>query len=149
MWSLIHNALLLCALKRLFEEQPPGTAPRALLAADIIICTPEKWDGISRSWQVRRYVQGVGLIVIDEIHMLGADRGPTLEVIVSRMRLVAARTQQSVRFVGLSTALANAHDLAAWLGVGEQVCGADTPHTNPCMRTCLCIFSVQVISCHA
>ena len=24
----------------------------ALLAADIIICTPEKWDGISRSWQV-------------------------------------------------------------------------------------------------
>lgn len=95
---------------------------RALMAADIIICTPEKWDGISRSWQVRRYVRGVGLIVIDEIHMLGADRGPTLEVIVSRMRLVAARTQQGVRFVGLSTALANAHDLAAWLGVGSQVC---------------------------
>lgn len=27
---------------------------RALLAADIIICTPEKWDGISRNWQNRR-----------------------------------------------------------------------------------------------
>lgn len=82
---------------------------------------------------MRRYVRGVGLIVIDEIHMLGADRGPTLEVIVSRMRLVAARTQQGVRFVGLSTALANAHDLAAWLGVGPQVCAC-------CLIFYLCVF---------
>ena len=47
---------------------------RALLSADIIICTPEKWDGISRNWQNRTYVQKVGLLVIDEIHLLGADR---------------------------------------------------------------------------
>jgi len=47
---------------------------RALQAADIIVCTPEKWDGISRSWQNRGYVQLVGLLVIDEIHLLGADR---------------------------------------------------------------------------
>ena len=33
---------------------------RALLAADIIICTPEKWDGISRNWQARSYVTKVG-----------------------------------------------------------------------------------------
>lgn len=59
---------------------------RALLAADIIICTPEKWDGISRNWQTRGYVKKVGLLIIDEIHLLGADRGPILEVIVSRMR---------------------------------------------------------------
>lgn len=32
---------------------------RALLAADIIICTPEKWDGISRSWKTRGYVKQV------------------------------------------------------------------------------------------
>eukprot|EP00976_Prorocentrum_cordatum_P072464 1180724-Prorocentrum_minimum.AAC.2 len=30
---------------------------RALLAADIIVCTPEKWDGISRNWQNRSYVK--------------------------------------------------------------------------------------------
>ena len=47
---------------------------RALQSADIIICTPEKWDGISRSWQNRGYVQRVGLLIIDEIHLLGADR---------------------------------------------------------------------------
>lgn len=28
----------------------------ALLSADIIISTPEKWDGISRSWHSRSYV---------------------------------------------------------------------------------------------
>ena len=50
---------------------------RALLSADIIICTPEKWDGISRNWQNRTYVQKVRLLVMDEIHLLGADRYQT------------------------------------------------------------------------
>ncbi len=51
---------------------------KALLAADIIICTPEKWDGISRNWQNRSYVTKVCLVVIDEIHLLGADRWASL-----------------------------------------------------------------------
>lgn len=32
---------------------------RALLSADIIISTPEKWDGISRNWHNRSYVTKV------------------------------------------------------------------------------------------
>lgn len=52
----------------------------ALLSADIIISTPEKWDGISRNWHSRSYVMKVGLMILDEIHLLGADRGPILEV---------------------------------------------------------------------
>lgn len=91
----------------------------ALLSADIIISTPEKWDGISRNWHSRSYVTKVGLVILDEIHLLGADRGPILEVIVSRMRYISSQTERTVRFVGLSTALANASDLADWLGVGE------------------------------
>lgn len=59
----------------------------------------------------------VALLVMDEIHLLGGDRGPILEVIVSRMRYIAADTNVPVRFLGLSTALANAQDLADWLGV--------------------------------
>ncbi|CAI9757575.1 unnamed protein product [Fraxinus pennsylvanica] len=92
----------------------------ALLSADIIIATPEKWDGISRNWHSRSYVKKVGLMILDEIHLLGADRGPILEVIVSRMRYISSQTERSIRFVGLSTALANAHDLADWLGVEEN-----------------------------
>lgn len=90
---------------------------RALQTADVIICTPEKWDGISRSWQSRSYVRQVGLIVMDEIHLLGADRGPTLEVIVSRTNYIGSKTKEPVRIVGLSTALANADDLGKWLGI--------------------------------
>lgn len=91
----------------------------ALSSADIIIATPEKWDGISRNWHSRAYVMKVGLMILDEIHLLGADRGPILEVIVSRMRYISSQTSRSIRFIGLSTALANARDLADWLGVGE------------------------------
>ena len=91
----------------------------AIQRADLIITTPEKWDGISRAWQSKPYVRRVGLVIIDEIHLLGADRGPVLEVIVSRMRYISAHTATHIRIVGLSTALANARDLADWLGIDE------------------------------
>jgi activating signal cointegrator complex subunit 3 len=62
---------------------------KALTKADVLITTPEKWDGISRNWQHRSYVQEVALVIIDEIHLLGQERGPVIEVIVSRMRYIA------------------------------------------------------------
>ena len=92
---------------------------QAISSASIIVTTPEKWDSISRSWQTRNYVRKVVLIVIDEIHLLGEDRGPVLEVIVSRTNFITSQTQQSIRIVGLSTALANAQDLANWLKIKE------------------------------
>ena len=48
-------------------------------------------------------------------------RAPTMpsqcQVIASRMRFIAANTARPLRFVGLSTALANARDLGDWLGI--------------------------------
>ena len=90
-----------------------------LKKADILVVTPEKWDSISRGWQKREYVTKVQLVIIDEIHLLGVDRGPVLEVIVSRMRFISSQTSKPIRFIGLSTALANPRDLADWLGIGE------------------------------
>lgn len=92
----------------------------AIRASHVIVTTPEKWDGISRSWQTREYVKDVALIVIDEIHLLGEDRGPVLEVIVSRTNFIASHTKRTLRIVGLSTALANARDLANWLGIEQM-----------------------------
>lgn len=54
-----------------------------LMRADLIVTTPEKWDGISRAWQQRAYVRHIALIVIDEIHLLGEERGPVLEASLS------------------------------------------------------------------
>ena len=92
---------------------------RAIAGADVIVTTPEKWDGISRSWQNRSYVRSVALLVIEEIHLLGDERGPVLEVIVSRTNFISSHTEKKVRIVGLSTALANARDLADWLGISQ------------------------------
>ncbi|GMM30843.1 putative RNA helicase [Martiniozyma asiatica (nom. inval.)] len=87
--------------------------------ADIIITTPEKFDGISRNWQSRKFVQEVSLIIMDEIHLLASDRGPILEIIVSRMNYISSYTKRPIRLLGLSTAVSNAMDMASWLGVKE------------------------------
>ncbi|EEB05874.1 ATP-dependent RNA helicase Slh1 [Schizosaccharomyces japonicus yFS275] len=102
-------------------ELTGDTSPdsKTIMGADIIITTPEKWDGITRNWRTRKYVQNVSLVIIDEIHLLGSDRGPILEMIVSRMNYIASQTNSSVRILGLSTAVANAHDLADWLGITD------------------------------
>ncbi|KAF2133628.1 Sec63-domain-containing protein [Dothidotthia symphoricarpi CBS 119687] len=104
-------------LVELTGDNTPDT--RTIRDADIIITTPEKWDGISRSWQTRGYVRQVSLVIIDEIHLLGGDRGPILEIIVSRMNYIASQKKGSVRLLGMSTACANASDLGNWLGVKE------------------------------
>ena len=108
-------------LVELTGDNTPDT--QTIRDADIIITTPEKWDGISRSWQTRSYVRQVSLVIIDEIHLLGGDRGPILEIIVSRMNYIANATKSSndgtgsIRLLGMSTACANASDLGNWLGV--------------------------------
>ena len=71
------NALSIAAIDWLncfrVVEMTGDIAPdmRAIAAADLIVTTPEKWDGVSRSWQNRNYVQKVTLVIIDEIHLLG------------------------------------------------------------------------------
>ncbi|AAS50913.2 ABR142Wp [Eremothecium gossypii ATCC 10895] len=91
--------------------------PRDVKDATIIITTPEKFDGISRNWQTRKFVQNVSLVIMDEIHLLASDRGPILEMIVSRMNYISAQTKKPIRLLGMSTAVANAYDMAGWLGV--------------------------------
>ncbi|KIH48256.1 hypothetical protein ANCDUO_21677 [Ancylostoma duodenale] len=90
-----------------------------------MITTPEKWDGITRSWATREYVRQVNLVIIDEIHLLGVDRGAVLEAIITRLKLLTRRScvrESPARLLGLSTALANAGDVAEWLGIRDHVC---------------------------
>jgi replicative superfamily II helicase len=51
--------------------------------ADVLVCTPEKWDLISRGWRDsgREFVKQCKLLIIDEIHLLGEERGAVLEAI--------------------------------------------------------------------
>ena len=126
---------------------------RALNNSDVLICTPEKWDLISRGWRGvtggfdsssatigKRFVREVGLLIIDEIHLLGEERGAVLEAIVSRTRFISRYIQaennrktntpdgkvpEMTRIMGLSTALANPYDLADWIGIDTEGYGVD------------------------
>lgn len=102
-----------------------------IMSADVIVTTPEKWDGVSRGWPSRRYVREVALIIIDEIHLLGEDRGPVLEVIVSRTNFICRRTSERIRLVGLSTAVANAQDLSSWLNIKKVGLYNFSPSVRP------------------
>ncbi|CAI2188404.1 508_t:CDS:2, partial [Funneliformis geosporum] len=79
-------------------------------------------DGISRSWQHKSYVQTISLVIIDEIHLLSGDRGPILEVFLSRMNYISSQNENKVHIIGLLTALANAQDLADWLCIIRVDC---------------------------
>ena len=50
----------------------------------VIVCTPEKWDIITRRGAERTFTQLVRLIIFDEIHLLHDERGPVLESLVAR-----------------------------------------------------------------
>ncbi|CAH8533051.1 unnamed protein product [Heterobilharzia americana] len=95
----------------------------------VIVCTPEKWDVITRrGGDERAYIQLVRLIIFDEIHLLHDDRGPILEAIVARtLRAVESTSGLAVsndigggggvRLVGLSATLPNYEDVATFLRV--------------------------------
>lgn len=59
-------------------------------------------------WKQRKAVQGVALLVVDELHLIGGPKGPVLEVCVSRMRYVSSQLEKPTRIVALSHSLANA-----------------------------------------
>ncbi|KAG7971339.1 hypothetical protein I3843_07G129200 [Carya illinoinensis] len=102
---------------RVVELTGEATTDLKLLEkSQIIISTPEKWDALSRRWKQRKPVQQVSLFIIDELHLIGGQGGPVLEVIVSRMRYIASQVENKIRIVALSTSLANAKDLGEWIG---------------------------------
>ncbi|XP_036611363.1 probable ATP-dependent DNA helicase HFM1 [Trichosurus vulpecula] len=97
--------------------------------AHIIMTTPEKWDSMTRKWRDNSLVQLVRLFLIDEVHVVkDENRGPTLEVVVSRMKTMSSLSQTSensstailVRFVAVSATIPNAEDVAEWLSDGKR-----------------------------
>ncbi|XP_044530775.1 probable ATP-dependent DNA helicase HFM1 [Gracilinanus agilis] len=97
--------------------------------AHIIMTTPEKWDSMTRKWRDNSLVQLVRLFLIDEVHVVkDENRGPTLEVVVSRMKTISSLSQISenssaailVRFVAVSATIPNVDDIAEWLSDGKR-----------------------------
>ncbi len=77
---------------------------------DFIITTSEKLDSLTRHHAP--WLQHVGTIIIDEIHLLNDyGRGPTLEILITILRKLLKKAQ----FIGLSATIGNPKQLASWL----------------------------------
>uniref|UniRef100_A0A8C1DTC0 Activating signal cointegrator 1 complex subunit 3 n=1 Tax=Cyprinus carpio carpio TaxID=630221 RepID=A0A8C1DTC0_CYPCA len=108
-----------------------STDLKLLGKGDIIISTPDKWDILSRRWKQRKNVQNVSLFIVDEIHLIGGDNGPVLEVICSRMRYISSQIERPIRIVALSSSLSNAKDVAHWLGCSTTATFNFHPNVRP------------------
>ena len=77
---------------------------------DIIISTNEKADSLLRhraSW-----ISNITVVVADEIHLITeADRGPTLEVVLTRLLKINPHLQ----VIALSATIKNAKEIGEWL----------------------------------
>ncbi|KAH6906126.1 Sec63 Brl domain-containing protein [Coprinopsis sp. MPI-PUGE-AT-0042] len=104
---------------------------RLLEKGDVIVCTPTQWDMISRRWRQRKNVQQLGLLIADEIQLVGGEVGPTYEVIISRTRYVSAQTEIKTRIVACGVSLANARDLGEWMGAPSHAIFNFSPSARP------------------
>jgi ATP-dependent DNA helicase HFM1/MER3 len=75
------------------------------------------------------FISDISLLLIDEVHLLCENRGPTLEAgVVCRLKALGCMPQlQSsslarLRIIAVSATIPNIGDIVAWLGVQAQGC---------------------------
>ena len=76
---------------------------------DIVITTNEKCDSLLRHRS--NWMTSVTLVIADEIHLIGDERGPTLEIALARLR----QMNPSMQILALSATIKNADEVAEWL----------------------------------
>jgi|AntRauTorckE5430_2_1112549.scaffolds.fasta_scaffold00836_2 pre-mRNA-splicing helicase BRR2 len=109
---------------------------RLLSQAKIVVCNVSQWDSISRRWRQRKSVQAVSLFIMDDMQFLGGEGGPTMEIVISRMRYLGSQKKErdenaQLRIVGLSASLANAREVAEWMGVSNKSLFNFSPKVRP------------------
>jgi len=82
-----------------------------LAKLDILVATSEKADGLLRRGSP--WLDRLGVVVADEVHLMrDPDRGPTLEVSLTRLR----RAYPDLQVIALSATVGNSEEVAEWLG---------------------------------
>ncbi len=77
---------------------------------DVIVATSERADSLLR--HRLNWLQELTVVVADEVHLINdADRGPTLEVTLAKLRQVNPKAQ----VLALSATIKNSDELARWL----------------------------------
>jgi helicase len=77
---------------------------------DLLICTNERADSLLR--HRAKWMSQIAIVIADEVHLINdPGRGPTLEVVLARLRQIAPKAQ----ILALSATVDNAEELAEWL----------------------------------
>jgi helicase len=76
---------------------------------DIVITTNEKCDSLLRHRSP--WMGNVTLVIADEVHLIGDERGPTLEIALARLR----QMNPEMQVLALSATIKNADEVAEWL----------------------------------
>lgn len=108
-----------------------ATDLKLMAKGNVIISTPEKWDVLSRRWKQRVNVRSIDLYVADELQLIGGVEGPVLEIVCSRIRYISSQRDRPIRIVALSSSLANAKDVAQWLGCNSSAVFNFHPSVRP------------------
>uniref|UniRef100_A0A182QX53 DNA polymerase theta n=1 Tax=Anopheles farauti TaxID=69004 RepID=A0A182QX53_9DIPT len=99
---------------------PPG----GFEAIDLAVCTIEKANSIVNRLLEQGTLTSLGLVVVDEVHLISdPSRGYILELLLTKIRFVAARSNHRTQIVCMSATLPNIDLLARWLE-------ADLYHTD-------------------
>ena len=77
---------------------------------DVLVATSEKADSLLRRGSP--WLNRLGVVVADEVHLMrDPERGPTLEVTLTRLR----RSYPDLQLVALSATVGNSREVAEWL----------------------------------
>jgi helicase len=77
---------------------------------DIIVATSEKVDSLLRN--KTRWLEEITVVIADEIHLIDSpDRGPTLEIVLAKLRQI----NPNMQIIALSATIGNANEIAKWL----------------------------------
>ncbi|XP_053158733.1 DNA polymerase theta isoform X3 [Hemicordylus capensis] len=96
-------------------------------ALDVAVCTIERANGLINRLLEENIMDLLGIIVVDELHMLGdSQRGYLLELLLTKVRFLTERMKNKqtnritpvldgIQIVGMSATLPNLDLLASWL----------------------------------
>lgn len=104
---------------------------KLLIKSNIVIATPEQYDILSRRWKQRAAIQNINLFIIDELQLINEEDGHKIEIICSRMRYISYQIERQIRIVALFSSLANAKDIAQWLGCNPRNIFNFHPNVRP------------------
>ncbi|RUS83890.1 hypothetical protein EGW08_008371 [Elysia chlorotica] len=98
---------------------PPG----GLAHLDVAVCTIEKGNGIINRLMEEDRLSDLGVMVVDELHMVGdSHRGYLLELMLTKLAYITRKaksnsdeSQVQIQLIGMSATLPNLDLLARWL----------------------------------